>query len=170
MALYQFYLLLLPKQSLIHVQGQIPDKLEEEVIQAYFQTNRTDCWKQAELSSPVLISEMDRLVDRSNWKPEAGIAWKTYSESVDNDAFLSFNEETQQVEGLSFRADLREPGLKFLKGMLELATKYELLLADRKGMLANPDYSEVGELIRQSNAFRFLSDPESFLKAVIQKK
>lgn len=81
---------------------------------------------------------------------------------MDNDASLRLNEKTGKIEELNFRADLREEGITFLKGMVSLAAQYDWLLMDKKGNLVHPTMEEVNEIIVQSNSYRFVTNPLKF--------
>ena len=69
------------------------------------------------------------------------------------------NSETKKIEHRSFRADLREPQLKFLIGMLDLAKKKAMVLMDRKAKILKPEYIEIKDYIKNSNSFKFIENP-----------
>ena len=76
---------------------------------------------------------------------------------------MDINPETGKIEALQFRADLREDDLKFLKAMIALAHAYDWVLMDYKGNLVAPTMPAVAKLIKESYAYKFLSDPLVFL-------
>jgi hypothetical protein len=76
---------------------------------------------------------------------------------------MSINIETGKIEELQFRADLREKYLRFLQEMIALAKKYDWLLMDVKGNLANPKMIEIIRLIKISNSYKFVQNPMGFL-------
>jgi hypothetical protein len=94
----------------------------------------------------------------------------TYKPELDNDASMCINFENEEITELSFRADLREPNLKFLNEMLELAKKYEMMLMDRKGNVLNPEFNEIKDFIKVSNTFKFIENPENLLMTYITEK
>ena len=118
----------------------------------------------AEINFDNVKLEIDRLINKADWgNDEECFNWKTYTNEVDNDASMSVDLETKKIEHLSFRADLREPRLKFLSGMLDLAKKKEMLLMDRNGKILSPEYNEIKSYIKNSNSFKFIENPEKFL-------
>ncbi len=180
MAVYQFQLIAIPKKGVLERFGQIPEKLEidyKERTEHYhlkeeglieeedkFKDALTqDWWSSTKLQPMEIIHQIDKKVKRANYGSDTFINWKFYSREVDNDASMSINEETGKIEELRFRADLREEKLIFLRAMIELANKYEWLLMDMKGNLANPKLKEIGRLIKISNSYSFLQDPIKFL-------
>ena len=92
--------------------------------------------------------------------------WKHYkrtSEStIDHDASLDLT-KNGKIKKLHFRADLREPHLTFLTGFIEIAKKYDCLLLDIQGNLISPEEKQVYKLIKLSNSYKFLTNPEKFL-------
>jgi hypothetical protein len=83
---------------------------------------------------------------------------------------MLLNVETGKIEEIQFRADLRENDLKFLQEMTALANKYDWLLMDVKGNLANPEIEEIIKLIKISNAYNFVKDPMNFLTELDEGK
>lgn len=113
------------------------------------------------------VERIDLIVNRAKWgNDKTSINWKTYSEQVDNDASIYLDEESLTIREFSFRADLREKDLKFLKNMIELGVENEWLFFDRKGKLMKPDFEEIKNSIRNSNAYSFLNDPIKFLENI----
>lgn len=81
-----------------------------------------------------------------------------------HDAFIYINEGSNKIEEFSFRADLREQNLLFLKRMLEFGKKHNCLFMDRKGVVLPPNFSAVCKSIRISNNFRYLKDPLKYFE------
>ncbi|PWK16855.1 hypothetical protein LV89_04675 [Arcicella aurantiaca] len=115
--------------------------------------------------------EIDRIVDKANWgNANDSFNWKTYTEELDNDAWMGINFITEEITELSFRADLREPNLVFLNRILELANKNEMMLMDIKGNVFKPELKEVGEFIKISNCYRFLEKPKKFIDDLLSER
>lgn len=164
MAIYQFYLAVIPRIGLLKKHNSLPSKISIGTESKYFESNTEVYWKLAELNPDEFIREIDNLIKRADWgNGKTTINWKTYSENVDNDAWMSITEDTRTISELSFRADLRETELKFLIGMLDFSNRNNLVLMDRKGNIANPNFEEIKTLIVDSNSYKFLIDPEKFL-------
>lgn len=165
MAIYQFSLELIPKKGLLINHGKIPDKLiltkDEE---GYIESNANEYWKLSKIKSDEIIKEIDKLLHRADWgNSENSVNWKIETKEVDNDAWMLFDETTGIIQELSFRADLREKELNFLKDMVLLAERHEFLLANKKGFIINPNKEELKELIKTSNPYKFVSNPQKFL-------
>ena len=164
MAIYQYYLAFIPQVGLVIKHGEIPTEINVTTEDGYFNANTEQYWELAEINFDKVKLEIDRLIDKADWwNDEECLNWKTYTSEVDNDASMSLNSETKKIEHLSFRADLREPQLKFLNGMLELAKRKEMLLIDRKGKILTPEYNDIKNYIKNSNSFKFIENPEKFL-------
>lgn len=167
MAIYQFYLAVFPRYGLIKKYGKVPDKIKVVREDEYHEPNRQEYWELTEIDPSEKIEEIDKLLSRANWgNGSFSYNWKTYSEELDNDAWMLVNERTGKIQELSFRADLREKDLKFLKDLLGLAMKYDWLLMDIDGNLVSPEWQEVSKLVKESKSYRFLQDPIRYLNDV----
>jgi hypothetical protein len=174
MAAWQFRLEAIPRKELIDLWGFMPQKLpinfEEaddvlpekwaEIVRNYDDL-RQKCWFLNNVAPSVIIQEIDKCVKRASWSDELHLSWKTFSKQVDNDAGLLLNAENGKIERLSFRADLRERGVVFLKNMIALAAQFDWLLLDSKGNIVEPIYDEVKKLILISHAYKVVTDPEN---------
>lgn len=164
MAIYQYYLAFIPQVGLLKKYGVIPVEIIVTTEDGYFNANTEQYWELAEINFDNVKLEIDKLIDKADWgNDEECFIWKTYSNEVDNDASMSINSKTKKIEHLSFRADLREPKLKFLNEMLYLAKKKEMLLMDRKGKIFAPEYKEIKNYIKNSNSYKFIENQEKFL-------
>lgn len=116
------------------------------------------------------ISKIDSFVKRRRWgNDKTSINWKTYSDEFDNDASIYLNEESLTIKEFVFRSDLRENNLIFLKSMIVLGLENEWLFFDRNGKLMKPNFAEIKNSLRESNAYRFLKDPIKFLENIDHK-
>lgn len=182
MAIYQYNMTPIPLKGLKEKFTAIPqtlhvdyderrrhDKLKKNG-QAIQEENFRDAltqnwWGTVELAPRILLTEIDSLVKRSTMgNGKTDFYWKTYTETVDNDAALHLAEDTGKITTVNFRADLREPGLVYLKAVIKLAQKYQWMLMDVKGRLAAPNRKAVKQLILRSNAYRFVSNPTQFFE------
>jgi hypothetical protein len=163
MAVYQFYLGVVPKEGIIKIHGSAPEKIKVSTETGYFESNTEQYWQVCEIDPKSFISEIDKIVKRAEWSDgKTSYNWKTYTDTIDNDASIYLN-DTGLINEFSFRADLRNRELNFLIGMIELGRRYNWLFMDRNGVLANPEFEAVKERIKESNAYRFLQDPIKFL-------
>lgn len=169
MAIYQFYLAVVPSYGLIKKYGKVPDKIKVVREEEDFEPNREEYWELAGIDPSEKVKEIDKLVRRVNWgNDNFSHNWKTYAEELDNDVWMSVNERTGKIQELSFRADLREKDLKFLKEMLKLAIKHDWLLMDIDGNLVSPEWKEVGRLVKESKSYKFLQDPIRYMNDIEQ--
>lgn len=180
MAVWQFHLIVIPKKGVIKKYGNVPDTFRAFVDTDGFRKyaiptkdsmeegafSAPNCWNLIEIEPTEIIQQIDKYVKRCKDYDDSDdlyVSWKTHVRNViDNDADLIVNKQTGKIEELSFRADLRDKSLTFLKQMIELAKRYDWLFLDAKGNIANPNMNEVGHLIKISNPFRFLQNPEQF--------
>lgn len=164
MAIYQYYLAFVPKIGLIKKHKIIPTQIEISTETGYFDANTDEYWDLAKINFQEIKVCIDKIVDKADYgNNNHSFNWKTNEGKLDNDAWMSINSENNKITELSFRADLREPSLNFLNGMLELAKKYEMMLMDRKGNLLNPEFNEIKDFIKVSNTFKFIQNPEKFI-------
>jgi hypothetical protein len=167
MAVYQYYLAVVPREGIVKKHDSIPDKIAVRTETGYFESDTEIYWKEVAIKSDDIVVKMDLIIERANWgNNKTSFNWKTYSEEVDNDAFIYLDEETLTIREFSFRADLREKNLKFLKNMIELGLNNGFLFFDRNGKLMKPNFEEIKTSIRNSNAFRYLEDPIQFLENI----
>jgi hypothetical protein len=171
MAIYQFYLAIIPKNGVEIKHGIIPNKITVSIETGYFEANTEQYWQLSKNTYHEIVEEIDKIISRANWgNDNFNYNWKDYSEFLDNDAYLGVNKETGNIEELSFRADLREENLKFLHRMIELGKINNWLFMDIKGTLISPNIEEVIELIKVSNNHRFMLNPNRFLDDLINGK
>lgn len=167
MAVYQYYLAVVPKQGVEKRHDSIPSEIGVSTETGYFESDAEIYWKEVEMKADDIVTKIDLIVNRATWgNDKTSINWKTYSEEVDNDASIYLDEESLTIREFSFRADLREKNLKFLKNMIELGVKNGWLFFDRKGKLMKPDFKEIKKSIRNANAYSFLEDPIKFLENI----
>lgn len=171
MAIYQYYLAVVPESGVLKQHGVKPDTIEIGSATEYFESNTAGYWKEAGVLGEDILSLMDKLLARTTWgNGKTTIFWKVKTEEVDNDASLELDEETMAVKEFSFRADLREKNLDFLMKMIELGKANQWLFMDRTGKLMNPDFDEMKEFILESKTFKFLTDPKAYLDRLIEQE
>lgn len=161
MAIYQFAVTVIPRAGLLKRFGFVPGQLDTD------DHTVVPCWRLAAIPYMPLIARIDQLADRPGDFGDPGFySWKTLTWTLDNDAWMSIDTATGCIESLSFRADLRPQEQRFMAGMTAIASQHDWVFADRKGNVFPPELQAVEELIGISNAFRFLQDPETFLKGI----
>ncbi len=170
MAVYQYYLAVVPKQGIEKKHDSIPDEIGVNTESGYFESDAEIYWKEVEMKADDIVSKIDLIVNRAKWgNNKTSFNWKTYTDQVDNDAAIYLDEESSTIREFSFRADLRENDLTFLKNMIKLGKESGWLFMDRKGKLMKPDFEEIKNSIRNSDAHSFLKDPIKFLENIDNK-
>lgn len=170
MAVYQYYLAVIPKAGVEKRHKFIPNQIGINTETVYFESVANLYWKEIEKKADDIIPKIDLIVQRAKWgNDEKSYNWKTYTEYLDNDVFICLNEQTKTIIEFSFRADLRENDLIFLKKMIELGKESDWMFMDRNGKLMKPDFEEIKISIGNSNAYSFLKDPINFLENIENK-
>ena len=179
MAIYQFLLIAIPEKGIIEKYGYLPDKLvidykertehyhskKEGLLngkEIYNDALLQKWWNTTHINPMEIIHQIDKIITRTNYSRDTFVSWKYYTPETDNDASLSFDQDTYKIQEFRFRADLREKNLKFLNDMINLSSKYNWTLMDMNGNLAKPNLEEVSKLIKISNSYRFLKNPIKF--------
>lgn len=176
MAISQFYMAIFPKKGIIEYFGEVPKVLEVDFQKMtknflndnindeddYFEFIQHKCWSISKINSEEIIKIIDNILDRANWgNSTKANNWKTETDETDNDAWLLVDEENNILE-FTFRADLRQPQLKFLLEMIELCIEKDFLLMDISGNVVKPDLEKVIELVKQSNAFKSIVNTNQY--------
>ncbi|WP_299163182.1 hypothetical protein [uncultured Tenacibaculum sp.] len=170
MAVYQYYLAVIPKEGIQKRHELIPKEIGISTETGYFESDAELYWKEIDEKADELIPKIDSIVERADWgNSKTSFNWKTYTETLDNDAFMGLDEITLSISEFSFRADLRENEFTFLKNMIELGKENNWMFMDRKGKLMDADFEEIKDSIRNSNAHSFLIDPIEYLESLDDK-
>lgn len=164
MAIYQYFLAVVPLTGVNNRHSKVPETIFVNTESKYFGSDVGLYWNEAETEVDEILPQLDKIVDRADWgNDQTSFNWKTYSEKLDNDAAIYLNKETLKIEEFSFRADLREKNLIFLKNMIELGKLNNWMFMDRHGKLLKPDFEAIKKSIKNSNAYKFLKDPKGYL-------
>jgi len=171
MAVYQYYLEVLPKEGILKKHNLIPSHIKVSTETGYFESDSELYWNEVKYSSENIITKIDSIIDRANWgNNKTSFEWKRYTETLDNDVSIYLNESDFTIKEFSFRADLREENLEFLKNMIKLANENEWFFMDRNGLLINPNLEELINNILKSNAYKFLENPNNFFDDLEKNK
>jgi len=167
MAVYQYYLGIIPRQGIEKKDDSIPYEIGVCTDTGFFESDAEIYWKEVGMKADDIVTKIDLIIKRAHCgNDQTSITWKTESEELDIDALIYLDEETLQIREFSFRADLREKNLIFLKNMIDLGVKNQWLFFDIKGKIIKPDFEEIKSSIRNSNAYRFVEDPIKFLENI----
>ncbi|HEY9001390.1 MAG TPA: hypothetical protein VIM89_08550 [Mucilaginibacter sp.] len=86
-----------------------------------------------------------------------------FGDADTNNICVSFDENTNQVDEVSCRVDLRKLDKDFINSVFSLARQFNCLLMDRQGRLFEPSRDEFIEKVKLSDSYRFVVNPEKFL-------
>ncbi len=184
MAIYQFRLNLIPRKGVIHEFGFIPNQLkintQERENHYYLEKDKLldsadffldaltiNFWDSAEILPTEIIYYINKLFPRKPVKSMSDYYyWKHYKRTsdstIDHDASLDLT-KNGKIKELHFRADLKEPHLTFLTGFIEIAKSMIAFCWTYRGNLISPEEKQVYKLIKLSNSYKFLTNPEKFL-------
>ncbi|MEM9928460.1 MAG: hypothetical protein AAF840_01450 [Bacteroidota bacterium] len=170
MAVYQCYFALAPKGGVLAVHGMVPEQISVTAGEDGFEHNTAIYWARTQVQATVISREVDTLLPSASWgNGPDGHSWKMETKEIDVDASLGFNPTSGWIEEFSFRFDLRDPEVAFLRQMLTLARGHDLLLMDDQGRLSLPEPEPVWALVKQSRAYLFMTDRESFWQTVAKE-
>ncbi len=174
MAIWQFTLYFIPKQSLLNKYPSIPEKLhidhdawdkyykENELTDEYdFEDALTINWWS---NSNILTTDVFPILNYYEPISQDSFGSVKYFGNADtNNITVCYNKETNKIEDLDCRIDLRKIDTKFINNVFDFAKQFECLLMDRQGRLIEPVFSKLMDAIKLSNSFRFVTNPTDFL-------
>jgi hypothetical protein len=177
MAIWQFHIYFIPKKSLLNKYGQVPTQLViyQEGWTDYFQNSNLEeapdfedaltiqWWIDLNLNLDNFLPQLKTFGDVQCWTQNAD-GLMSFGDTETNDISVCFDITTKIVEEVSCRLDLRQLDKSFIDKVLSLATEFDCLLMDRQGRLYQPSIIALFDIIKLSNANRFVDDPEQFLK------
>lgn len=187
MAVWQFKLTVIPKESLIQKFSVLPKVLNIDpgYRRNFWDTNKDlessqnsnfkdaftiNWWANLRISISEMIPQVDAIIKENKWERDNFISWKADEENhQDHDVFISFDKVTKIIHAFNFRTDLRDTSFIFLRGMLKICNRYDWLVMDQKGNLSEPSMNSLEEMIVNSDAAKFITNPYGFLKDVIER-
>lgn len=156
MAIWQFNIYFIPRQTLFDKYGQVPTELE------YEDALTIPWWLNLNLDTNNLMPLLQQIGDLQEWTSRIeGLRSFGYTQA--NDISICYDNKTDKVEELSCRLDLRQIDKKFIDKVFSIATQFDCLLMDSRGRLFRPTVAAFAESIQLSNAKRFVTDPRQFL-------
>lgn len=159
MAIWQYKLVVIPKEPLIKRFGFIPAKLEinhkgwENHWQNRLKNIKSEIdfedaytinwWENVPFNKTKIISSINAFIKQCDWSNSETISWKGDTrQNQDNDIYIHFD-KSRQIIKFTFRIDLRNITLDFLAEMLEICKQNEWLVMDAKGYLMNSSLLDV---------------------------
>ena len=153
MAIQQFYLQAIPFHD-----EKITIKEGINKIEQFHEVAKAN-WIKKRLNAKILIDLIDPIIPRSQWSYQS---WKYDDGTVDND--VAIDVDNNMITSFSFRSDLTEDNLTFLKSMLLISRTFDLNLFTIEGDISSPPYTNIKSLIMKSRNFRYLSNPTEFIE------
>jgi hypothetical protein len=177
LAIWQFHIYFIPRQSLVDKYGHIPRQLEmdKESWSDYFKNSDLDTdpdfedaltihwWLNLNLNADDFFALLQQFGDVQEWTASTD-SLRSFGDTETNDISVCFDSRTNKVQELSCRLDLRDIDRDFIDKVLSIATKFDCLLMDRQGRFFEPTIKALAETIQLSNARRFVTDPRQFLE------
>ena len=181
MAIWQFHIYFIPRQSLLERYGHVPTVLEmnKEGWADYIEKFNLDeepefedamtvqWWWNLNLDMNQLLPTLQQFGELQEWTSRTD-GLRSFGDTETNDISVCFDQQTNKVQRLSCRLDLREIDKGFIKNLLSLASRFDCLLMDSQGRLYEPTIENLADKIELSNANRFVGDPRQFLEDLSQ--
>ncbi len=178
MAIYQYKIDFIPRQSIVDKYGAIPDHLniDHEAWERHWNKGKiesdydfedaltTPWWKERKVLFKGVEPFIDSFTKPVEWSEEITDS-KSYGNNDTNDFSIGITEEGY-IEDFGVRFDLRELNKNFIENIFTLAKQLDCLLFDRKGNLFEPTFDKLIENIKQSNSLKFVSNPTDFLDKI----
>ena len=154
MATWQFDLHLLPKERLIGLVGAHPLTISRELLE---ETR----WWDGKVDIDLLNADLASFLRQAkSWHPEVA----TWGEEDGNRIDVVY--ENDDVVEIFVRIDLRQIDRDFVIGLVRLAQKHECVFVTSTMRVLEPTISNLIKGIEESDAYRFVDDPTSFLESL----
>jgi hypothetical protein len=176
MAIWQFHIYFIPRQSLFDKYGHVATQLEmnkegwEDYIEKFdldkepeFEDAMTiQWWWNLTLDISELLPILQKFGELQEWTADCD-GLRKFGDTDTNDISVCFDHSTNKVQEVSCRLDLQQIDKDFINKLLSLATRFDCLLMDSQGRLYEPTIENLLDKIELSNANRFVKDPRQFL-------
>jgi hypothetical protein len=151
MAIWQFDMHMIPLQSVEDHFGLVPILVSREDFDRY------DWWTPGPAEG--IATELSRLLPTTpSWSESVRIWGEMDGNRVD------MVSEGSDLLDVFVRVDARVISYQFLSQLCDLAQKYDCLLLTEGGYVIRPSLSKMLASIARSNAFKFVSDPDGFIR------
>jgi hypothetical protein len=156
MAIWQFNIYFIPRQTLLEKYGQVPTQLDfEDALSGYW-------WLNLNLDISKIYPLLQQFGDLQEWTLNSD-GLRSFGNDDANTISVCYDSKTDRVEDLSCRIDLRQIEKIFVDKIFSVAMQFDCLLMDSKGALFQPIITSLVARIKDSDANRFVSDPKQFL-------
>lgn len=151
MATWQYSLHLIPRRAVEEIYPTVPLSLSREAF------DEVEWWQQHQ-PPPNFTSLIEPfLAPRQHWS-DMTRAW-----GVESGDSIEVSMESNRVAGIFARINVAQLDKDFVRQLVLFAAHCDALLLTEEGTLIAPDEAALSTLIKQSNAMRFVQDPQRFL-------
>lgn len=157
MATRQFNIYFIPKKTVMEKYGQVLTQLDIE------ESLKINWWADLNLTTDKITPILRQFGNVQEWTLRTE-SLRSFGDVKGNDISVGFDSRSDKIEELSCRIDLRQIDKNIIEKILFIARQFDCLLMDDKGRFFQPTAQALYETIQDSNAMRFVSDPESFLR------
>ena len=163
MAIYQYHLTAIPRQTILRHWDIIPVKVQVHDNPAFDEDDLINVkwWDQEQVDFDTIEKKILDFADQVEWTKRSETV-KDFGDNETNDISIAKG-EAGLLEEMSFRIDLREINRSFIDNVLTIVNELDCVLLDRQGNLFEPKVDSLSDNIKKSNAFKFVTNPTDFL-------
>ena len=163
MAIYQYHLTVVPRQTLLRLWNIIPVNVilhnnptfdEDDLINVMW-------WDEATVNFKEIEKRILDFTDQVEWTKSSKDV-KDFGDNDTNDISIGQG-DSGLLEEMSFRIDLRKIDRHFIDNVLTIVKDLDCLLLDREGNLFEPTLDNLANNLKASDAYEFMTDPKDFL-------
>jgi hypothetical protein len=163
MAIYQYHLTVIPRQTILRHWDAIPVKVQVHDNPAFDEDDLINVkwWDQDQVDFETIERRILDFLDKVEWTEnfESG---GDYGNNETNDLSIT-KSDLGHLDEFTFRIDLREIDKNFIDNVLKIVRELDCLLLDRQGNLFQPTLENLADNIKKSNSFKFVINPSDFL-------
>jgi hypothetical protein len=163
MAIYQYQLIVIPRQTILDYWDIIPVKVQVRDNPAFDKDDLINVkwWDKKLINFGTVEKRILNFADQVEWTKGSENV-KTFGDNDTNDISI-VKDELGHLEEMDFRIDLREIDKRFIDNVLTIVQGLDCMLLDRQGNLFEPTHDNLSDNIKKSNAFKFVTNPTDFL-------
>jgi hypothetical protein len=164
MAIYQYQLIVIPRQTILQHWDIIPVKVQVRDNPAFDEDDLINVkwWDKEQIDFRTIEKRILEFADQVEWtKGYENV--KTFGDNDTNDITIA-KSDLGHLEEMYFRIDLREIDRRFIDNVLAIVKDLNCMLLDRQDNLFEPTRENLSDNIKQSNAFKFVTNPTDFLR------
>jgi hypothetical protein len=156
MAVWQFTLHLIPRLKLLECLGELPVCLDPDLCES----TDMESWDDHLLPDDCVTLLDEALPRMEHHWCETVLAWGRYDENI-----VEVSCQDQHIEWLSVRLDLRHPDPRLPTLVCQISSRSDCYLLTEDLRLIPPHVEPLLTELKQSNAFRFVADPQGWLES-----